>query len=64
MFNCPDCGGPVQTNVGSYVCIQCSWFKARRAIELDADSSSSFGTVLLSSRVVETHEDSRFALIA
>jgi endogenous inhibitor of DNA gyrase (YacG/DUF329 family) len=35
MFECPDCGGVVQTSSDSHFCVSCTWFESRRCQALD-----------------------------
>ena len=36
MFECPDCGGAVDTTPISHFCVVCTWFEPRRCLALTA----------------------------
>jgi CO dehydrogenase/acetyl-CoA synthase beta subunit len=35
MFECPDCGGVIETTPSCYFCIACDYFTERRFVDLD-----------------------------
>jgi hypothetical protein len=40
MFECPECGGAVETTANCYFCVVCDFFDERHFVNLDACTGS------------------------